>query len=270
MLLANKNAVIYGGGGVLSGTIARAFGAAGANVFVSGRHIDKVQKVANEIIAAGGKAEAAVADALDADAVNAYVESVAAKAGSIDISFNLVGILAPPNVPMVTLTPNDFMYPVTNAVKTQFLTSIAAGKIMMKQGSGVILSLTNTAAATVYPMLGGCGTALAAMEGFSRNLAGELGAYGVRVVNIRSGGSPDSAPFTDIFKVLDRETAQGILNKMADDTMLKKMPPMADIANVAVFLASDMAGKITGTTIDVTCGTTGALNYKPNYEKKSH
>ena len=49
---------------------------------------------------------------------------------------------------------------------------------------------------------------------------------------------------------------------MKNDTMLKKLPLMADIANTAVFLASDMAAAITGVTVDVTCGTTAALNYK--------
>lgn len=265
MLLQNKNAIIYGAGGWLSSTIARAFGAAGANVFVSGRNLDKVQKVADAIIAAGGKAEAAAVDALDEAVVNKYVESIAAKAGSINVSFNLIGVLAPPNMPMATLSVDDFMYPVTNGVKTQFITSIAAAKVMMKQGNGVILSLTNTAAQTVYQMLGGCGPALCAMEGFTKNLAAEVGPYGVRVVAVRSGGSPDSEPFGGAGAVLGEEAAKQIIDKMSGDTMLKKMPPMADIANVAVFLASDMAASITGTVVDATCGTTGALNYKPNY-----
>ena len=56
-----------------------------------------------------------------------------------------------------------------------------------------------------------------------------------------------------------------ILEKMEEDTMLKKLPLMADIANTAVFLASDLAGKITGVTVDVTSGTTGALNYKVSH-----
>jgi len=53
-----------------------------------------------------------------------------------------------------------------------------------------------------------------------------------------------------------------ILRQMENDTMLKKLPLMADIANVAVFLSSDLAGKITGVTIDVTAGTTAGLNYR--------
>jgi 3-oxoacyl-[acyl-carrier protein] reductase len=53
-----------------------------------------------------------------------------------------------------------------------------------------------------------------------------------------------------------------LLRKMEEDTMLKKLPSMADIANVAIFVSSDMAGKITGVTLDVTSGTTAGLNYK--------
>ncbi len=53
-----------------------------------------------------------------------------------------------------------------------------------------------------------------------------------------------------------------IIRGMEADTMLKKLPIMSDIANVAVFLASDMAAKITGVTVDVSSGTTAGLNYK--------
>jgi 3-oxoacyl-[acyl-carrier protein] reductase len=53
-----------------------------------------------------------------------------------------------------------------------------------------------------------------------------------------------------------------ILGGMEQDTMLKKLPLMADIANTAVFLVSDMAAKITGVTIDVTSGTTAGLNHR--------
>jgi len=49
---------------------------------------------------------------------------------------------------------------------------------------------------------------------------------------------------------------------MEDDTMLKRLPLMEDIANTAVFLASDLASSITGVTVDVTAGTTAALNHR--------
>jgi len=65
MLLENKNAVIYGGGGSIGGAVARAFGREGATVFLTGRTQDKLDRVAEDVRAAGGKAETALADALD-------------------------------------------------------------------------------------------------------------------------------------------------------------------------------------------------------------
>lgn len=109
-------------------------------------------------------------------------------------------------------------------------------------------------------MVGGFGPACCAIEGYSRDLASELGPYGVRVVNIRSAGSPDSRPFLEAIRA-DPHAVEPFLKKLEADTMLKSMPMMKDIANIAVFLASGMASAITGCTVDATCGTTGALNY---------
>ncbi len=80
-------------------------------------------------------------------------------------------------------------------------------------------------------------------------------------MNIRSAGSPDSRPFKEAI-ANDQEKAGSFIKKMEEDTMLKELPMIADIANVAVFLASDMAAKITGVTIDATVGTTTALIIK--------
>ncbi len=132
---------------------------------------------------------------------------------------------------------------------------------MIRQRAGVILSLTATPGGIGYPYTGGFAPACAAIESFSRNLAAELGVYGIRVVNIRSGGSPDSRVFSDALRQQPEEMSR-ILNTMENDTMLKQLPLMKDIANTAVFLASDLAGMITGTTIDVTAGTTAGFNYK--------
>ena len=64
MLLQNKNAVIYGGGGAIGGAVALAFAREGAKVFLAGRTLAKLEKVAREISAAGGAAETAQVDAL--------------------------------------------------------------------------------------------------------------------------------------------------------------------------------------------------------------
>jgi NAD(P)-dependent dehydrogenase (short-subunit alcohol dehydrogenase family) len=261
VLLQNKNAVIYGAGGSLGGAVAKALAAAGARVFLTGHHLDVVQIVADEIIASGHKAGADVVDALDKNAVETHLARVIQTAGSIDISFNAIGLNPVQNIPLIEMDAEDFVRPVSIAMRSHFLTATAAGRAMVKQRSGLILLLTATPGGIGYPYTAGFAPACSAMETLSRNLAAELGIHSVRVVNIRSAGSPDSKVFKDAIAA-NPEAMKHILHGMEHDTMLKKLPLMADIANVAVFLASDMAGMITGVTVDVTCGTTAGLNYR--------
>jgi 3-oxoacyl-[acyl-carrier protein] reductase len=260
-ILQNKNAVIYGAGGSLGGEVARAFAAAGARLFLTGRNISSVQKVANEILTSNGKVEADEVDAFDENAINDHLERVAQKVGKVDISFNAVGVDVIQNIPLIDIPMDDFVRPVTLTMQTRFLTATAAAKLMMKQGSGIILFLTATPGGIGYPFTGGFAPACCAVESLSRNLASELGVYGIRVVNIRSGGSPDSRVFKEAIEA-DPAGMESVIRTMEEDTMLKKLPLMADIANAAVFLVSDMASKITGVTVDVTSGTTAGLNYR--------
>lgn len=259
--LQNKNAVIYGAGGSLGGAVAKGLAKAGAKVFLTGRNISAVQKVADEIIKSGGNAEVAKVDALDEKAVNNHIESVVQKASTVDISFNAIGVYIVMDIPLVDISVDDFVSPITMTMKTRFLTAKAAAKVMMKQKSGVILTLTATPGGIGYPYNGGFAPACCAVENFSKNLAIELGIYGIRVVNMRSGGSPDSRIFKNAIDT-QPEVMAPILKQMEADTILKKLPLMADIANLAVFLSSDLAGKITGVTVDVSCGTTAGLNYR--------
>jgi 3-oxoacyl-[acyl-carrier protein] reductase len=261
MLLQNKNAIIYGAGGSLGGAIAKALASSGARVFLTGRNTSSVQQVADEILAFGGRAEVDTVDALDEEAVQRHLAKVIQQAGTVDVSFNAIGVDVVQNVPLVDLSVDDFVKPITLNMQTQFLTAAAAGKLMMRQKSGVILFLTATPGGIGYPYTGGFAPACCAKESFSRNLASELGTYGVRVVTMRSGGSPDSRTFKEAIK--NQPTVmKSIIEKMEQDTMLKKLPLMEDLANLAVFLASDLGRMITGGTIDVTCGTTAALNYR--------
>jgi 3-oxoacyl-[acyl-carrier protein] reductase len=260
-MLQNKNAFIYAAGGSLASTIAKAFAASGATVFLSGRTLAAVQKVADDIRASGGKAHAAQVDAMDEAAVNSYLSQVVQQAGTIDISFNLIDLQVVQNMPLVDMSLADFVRPANIALHSHFITDVAAARVMMKQGSGVILSLTATPGGIGYPFTAGFAPACAAMESFSRNLAGEIGKYGVRAVNIRSGGSPDSKVFADAAAARP-DAMKVVLERMENDAMLKKLPRMADIANTAVFLASGMAVAITGVTVDASCGTTAGLNYR--------
>jgi 3-oxoacyl-[acyl-carrier protein] reductase len=261
MLLKGKNAVIYGVGDSLGGAVAKAFAAAGAKVFLTARRRVNAEKIAREIQASGAEVEVDEVDALVEAAVKEHAARVVSSAGTLDISFNLINIQDTQGTPLAAMKSEDFVRPVNVAMLTQFLTATAAGRVMAKQKSGTILSLTATPGGIGYPLVGGFGPACCAIESFSKNLAAELGPSGVRVVNLRSAGSPDSRPFR---AALDQgvKDVKDFFEKLKADTMLKQLPMMKDVANLAVFLASDLANKITGVTIDVTAGTTSALNYQ--------
>lgn len=268
-LLQNKNAVIYGGGGSIGSAVAKALSTAGARIFLTGLHMASIEKTASEITAAGGKVEPAVVNACQQEEVIEHLKQTVATAGTIDISFNAIGIQDTQNCLLVDMRLEDFVRPIRIAMETTFITATAAARVMMKQGNGVILTLTATPGGIGYPHVGGFGPACCAIESLCINLASEVGPYGVRVVNMRSGGSIDSRVFQQAFADLGQETATEIFKKMAGDTMLKRMPVMKDIADAAVFLSSDWAQNITGTTLDLSCGTTSALNYKMKEGERS-
>lgn len=139
MLLDNKSAVIYGGGGSISGAVARAFAREGSRVFLAGRTRATLEKVAEAIRATGGAAQIAEIDALDEQAVDRHADAVAAEAGGIDISFNLITHPHTHGTPLAEMQVDDFMAPLETAARTTFLTARAAARHMIRQRSGVIL-----------------------------------------------------------------------------------------------------------------------------------
>src|SRR5262249_44540335 len=140
MLLEGKTAVIYGGGGSIGGAVARAFAREGASVFLAGRTQARLEEVAKPIRSAGGVAETAQLDALDERAVDEHADAVAARAGGIDISFNLISHGDVQGTPLAEMALEDFERPVITAVRTMFLTSRAAARHMIRQRSGVIMA----------------------------------------------------------------------------------------------------------------------------------
>ncbi|HCU52233.1 MAG TPA: 3-oxoacyl-ACP reductase, partial [Micromonosporaceae bacterium] len=192
MLLQNKVAVIYGAGGPIGGAAARAFAREGAKVFLAGRTKSKLDKVADEIRLSGGDAQTASVDALDERAVDEFVDAVAEQAGHVDISFNAIGI-GDVQKSLTEISVDDFLQPIANATRSQFLTSRAAARHMIPRGSGVILAFGGSGSNTL-PGLGGFVVALDAIEGLRRQWACELGQHGIRVVTLKSGGIPESMP----------------------------------------------------------------------------
>ena len=255
MLLKNKNAVIYGAAGSIGGAIAHAFAREGAKVFLAGRTLAKLDAVAEDIRAAGGAAETAQVDALEEQSVQKHIVEVAMKVGGIDVSFNAIGMEDVQGTPLIEMSLDDFSRPITIATRTQFLTAKAAAPHMIKNGSGVIMMITATPARMAIPLVGGFSVACAALESFSRSLAAELGPKGVRVICLRSAGSPESiAEVLDVHAAGHRVTRDEFIASIKDMTLLKRLPSLADVGHVAVLMASDYAGSMTGTVANLSCG----------------
>jgi 3-oxoacyl-[acyl-carrier protein] reductase len=138
VLLEDKNAVIYGAGGSIGGAAARAFAREGAKVHLAGRTLESLKEVAEEIRSAGGVAETAQVDAIDETAVDRHADAVAASAGGIDVSLNLISVGDVQGTLLAGMPLEDFERPVMTAVRRRFLTSRAAARHMIPRGSGVI------------------------------------------------------------------------------------------------------------------------------------
>jgi len=248
MLLTDKTAIVYGAGGSIGGAVARAFAEQGATVHLVGRTRQTLEAAAADLKGA----EVAVVDALDEAAVEAHADRV----GDIDISINLVTRGDVQGAPLTEMPVEDFMRPVVDGTRANFLTARAAGRRMAARGSGVILAL-NSGSAHGSPMMGGTGSADGAIDTLVRNLAIELGPRGVRTVGIWAAGVPETLTREKLAAVnpgLDDVAVQGILDHLAGMRLTRRNPTLAEIAATAVFLASDHAGGITGTFVNATGG----------------
>ncbi len=257
MLLDNKNAVIYGAGGSIGGAVAKEYAREGARVFLAGRTREKLEAVAREITAAGGSAEVAVVDALDEEAVEEHAQAVASRAGSIDVSFNLITRGDVQGIPLIEMTTDDFVRPVTTGLTTTFITARVAAHRMVERGSGVILAL-DSGSAKGSPMMGVTGPADAATDTLIRNLAAEIGPRGVRVLGIWTAGLPETFSKESLAAVdsrfQDEAAMRGLIESLDRMRMTRRSPRLEEVAATAAFLASEKAGAITGTFVNVTSG----------------
>lgn len=245
MLLENRNAVVYGGGGAIGGAVARAFAREGATVHLAGRTLSTLDKVAADIRAAGGRAETAELDAFDEAAVDAHAAAVVEHGGSLDISFNVISHPDHMGTPIVGMAYADFEEPVTRRLRTMWLTTKAAAPFMIAQGAGVVLTYGGYGDPVSH--YGGFQVSFGAVEAFRRTLARELGPQGIRVLTLQTGGVPDGIP--------DEKTRRAVGASIAKTTMLGRAASLEDVGNAAVFAASDWGRTLTATKLNLTLGT---------------
>ena len=240
MMLTNKVAVIYGAGGAIGSAVARAFAREGATLFLTGRQQAPVEALARDLASDGDAAakgveaveavEAAEVDALDERAVENHLESVIAKAGRIDISFNAIGI---PDanilgVPLIDLDLEQFTLPIAAYTTSYFLTARLAARRMIANKSGVIMTVTALHSRTGIPLVGGYGPAMAAKEALTRDLSAELAPHGIRVVGLRPQAMPETRTIEEAFEARAENVGHHVGTVAAGARQPHSRPPAHD------------------------------------------
>ena len=262
LLLDNKNAVIFGGGGAIGGAIARVFAREGARVFIAGRTQGKLDAVACAIASAGGTVETAQIDVFDQRAVEEHAEAIAVKAGGIDIAVNAVSVMHDQGTLLADLSPAEFMRPIDGFLRALFITSKAVAPHMGGGRPGVILILSEPGSKLAVGGILGHSVSAAGKEAFSRVLAAELAPRNVRVICLRphaiidapAAGSYTGELFEPIAATAGQSVQELLEGAMAEGTLLRRLPTLSEVAETAAFLASDRAGAMTGTVANLSAG----------------
>lgn len=256
--LTDKVAVVYGAGGAIGGAVARAFAREGARLFLAGHRMAPLEGVAKDIVSAGGIAEVAEVDALDEQDMDKHLQSVVARAGRIDISFNAMGS-SPARYAGASLVDMDlkqFSMPIMSYATSYFLTARLAARRMLPAKSGVIMTVT-APPARIGARSGGYAPAQAAKEALTRCLSVELAPQGIRVVCLQLTAMPETQTIREIFEIRARESAltwEQFTGYLAGMTHPRRVLTLAEMANVAAFVASDKAGGVMGTAVNLTMG----------------
>jgi NADP-dependent 3-hydroxy acid dehydrogenase YdfG len=257
MLLKDRTAIVYGASGAVGGAVAKAFAREGARVFLVARNRDRLQSIADEIAAKNGRAEVMPVDAKDQAAVEAHLADIVGKAGPVKVMFNAIEWGDTQGQLLTEMDLERVLRPVQNALTTWFYTGTALARHMAQNGGGAIVGITANAGREAYSHVGGFGIACAAVEHYLRQLAVENGPDQVRVCWVRSPGSPDAPGVREAWQLRADELGtsfEEVAREFGKNTPLRKVTALAQVADAAVLLASDLAAGMTATAANATGG----------------
>ncbi len=264
--LANKTAVIFAAYGEISTEVAKAMAHQGAQLYLSGRDLGRVQLLAQEIQEEGGHAEAFQVDALKEDEIDSFLKTVAQKTGKIDVVFNGIGVRALDSgygKPSIELSFEDFMKPIRTHLGSQFLTSRQAAKYMMQSGSeGTIITLSASLSRIKVPFMAGITSACTAIEGLTRNFAAEFGRAGIKVICLNPTALADTRTIRETNAanaktagIPEEEFAQSLQNGY----LMGKSPSPVHIGRLAAFLATDTGALLNSHVVDADFGAVSVI-----------
>lgn len=243
--LAHKTALVTGGTSGIGLAAAQRFAAEGAHVFVTGRRRDKLDEAVASI---GARATGVRGDVTVPADLNRVFDAVRARGRGLDVLFANAG--GGEFAPLGAITPEHLTQTFNRNVGGTVFT-VQQALEFFNPGASVVLT-GSTSASNGTPTFSAYAASKAAVRSFGRTWAAELAERGVRV-NTLVPGSTQTPGLVGLFP--DAVTAQTMLESMAEEVPLKRLGHPEEIANAALFLASDQSSFMTGSEIFVDGGT---------------
>ena len=242
-LLKGKNVIITGASRGIGRGIAILFAEHGANIaFTSLKKCDNVISLESELKSSGVKAKGYISDASNYQESISLADQVIKDFGSIDVVVNNAGITKD-NL-LMRMSENDFNSVMQVNMNSVFNLTKAVLRPMLKQRNGSIINMSSVVGVKGNPGQANYSASKAAINGFTKSTALELGSRNIRCNAIAPGF---------IETEMTAALAKDQINDWAKSIPLKRNGKVKDIANVALFLASDLSSYVTGQVINV-CG----------------
>ncbi len=247
MRVAHKSIIVTGSGGGIGEGIAKRLAAQGTNVVVNDINAAAGERVVAEIVAAGGQASFFAADVTQSNDVKALVQAAVQRYGRLDVMVNNAG-WTHRNRPALEVSEDEFDKCYAVNMKSIYLATIHATPVFRAQGGGSFINIASTAGVRPRPGLTWYNGSKGAVITTSKSLAAELGPDNIRVNCINPVFNPDTG--------LSAEFAGGPLDeerraKFRASIPLGRFSSALDVANAALYLASDEAAFISGVCIEV-------------------
>ena len=246
MRLQEKVAVVTGAAQGIGRAVALGMGREGAKVVLADLQAEKAQAVANEVQALGAQALAVGVNVADEESVKRMAQSALERFGRADILVNVAGIYYP-KASVVDLSEEDWDRTIDINVGSNFLCCREFVPVMRAQKSGRIISLASGIGHYGMRQFAHYAASKAAVMGFVKSLAREVGADGITVNAICPGSANTSMP-------RQHRSEEDVMARLRSTPLPRVLEP-EDIAGPILFLASDAAAYITGQSYDINCGS---------------
>jgi len=241
--LRGRTAVITGAGSGIGRATALAFASEGATVMLAGRRVGPLEAVRQEVAGRGGTALVHAADVSIQEQAKALIDAAVNATGRLDVLVNNAGITY--DALILRMKWSAFDETIATNLKSMFYTCAAAGKVMLSQKGGSIVNVSSVVALTGNAGQSAYVAAKAGVIGLTKSLALEFGSRNIRVNAIAPGFIE-----TDMTHSLPEAARDEYLKRVP----LRRFGAVDEVARVALFLAGDASGYITGQTLAVDGG----------------